>query len=104
MLVNVTNTILGSEKAMGLYEMHEQASDSSGFRRYQIIHVIRDDKIAEFRTDMGKASLWKGVKQLRIPSYMEHTVDELKGLAIELRNETELDVHDWLELETFHNA
>ncbi len=103
-LVNVANTIWGNEHCMGLYEIHEQAPDSSGFRRYQIIHVIRDGRIAEFRTDMGKANLWKGVKQLRIPSFMEHTVDELKGLAIELRNETEIDVKDWLEIDTMKLA
>ena len=92
-------TILGNERCMGLYEIHEQSPDSRGFHRYQIIHVLRDGVISEFRRDMGLASKFKGVKQLRIPSYMEHTVDELMGLAIELRNETEIDLLDLLELD-----
>ncbi len=103
-LVNTCQTILGNEKAMGLYEMHEQSPDSSGFHRYQIIHVLRDGVMSEFRRDMGLASKFKGVKQLRIPSYMEHTVDELMGLAIELRNETEIDLPDLLELDKYKLA
>lgn len=98
-LIPVANTITGNEKAFGLYEIHEQSPSSRGFHRYQIIHVIRDGAICEWRKDMGLAKNWKGVKQLRIPSLMEHTVDELMGLADELRNETEIDIKDWLELE-----
>ncbi len=98
-IVLVANTITGNEKAMGLYEIHEQSPNSQGFHRYQIIHVIRDGRIAEFRKDMGLASNFKGVKQLRIPSYMEHTVDELMGLADELRYEHEIDYMDLLQLD-----
>lgn len=95
MITPIATTILGDEKAMGLYEIHEQSPNSSGFHRYQIIHVVRDGYIAEFRTDMGLAKNFKGVKQLRIPSYMEHTVDELMGIAEDLRNEVTVD-HDEL--------
>ncbi len=98
-LVNVANTIFGSEKAMGLYESHEQSPDSSGFHRYQIIHVIRDGKVAEWRKDMGLVSKWKGVKYLIIPALLEHTVDELLDLADELRNEKGIDVKDLLSLD-----
>jgi len=91
----IATTIFGNEKAMGLYEMHLQSPLSKGFHRYQIIHVIRDGYIAEFRRDMGLAKKYKGVKQLRIPSYMEHTVDELMGMAEDLRNEVTVD-HDEL--------
>lgn len=103
-IVPTATTILGNEKAMGLYEIHEQSPDSRGFHRYQIIHVLRDGVMSEFRRDMGLASNFKGVKQLRIPSYMEHTVDELMGLAIELRNETEIDLPDLLELDEYKLA
>lgn len=103
-LILATNTVLGDEKAWGLYEINEQAPNYEGFHRYQIIHVVRDGKICEFRTDMGLASKYKGVKQLRIPSYMEHTVDELMSLATELRNETDIDIKDWLELEDYKPA
>jgi hypothetical protein len=93
----VATTILGSEKAYGLYEVHIQSPDSSGFHRYQIIHVLRDGQLAEYREDMGLASKFKGVKQIRIPSYMEHSVDELKDMATYFRNETDVDVAELLE-------
>lgn len=103
-LVLVANTIMGGEKAWGLYEMNEQAPNYRGFHRYQIIHVVRDGMIAEFRKDMGLSSKYRGVKQLRIPSYMEHTVDELMNLADELRYEHELDYKDFLQLDKVNVA
>ena len=74
-LVLVANTIIGNEKAWGVFELDRQSPGYSGIHRYQIIQVNRDGKIAEFRRDLGLASKFKGVKQLRIPSLWEHTVD-----------------------------
>ena len=104
MLIRVATTILGDEKAWGLFEMHEQSPDSKGFHRYQIVQVVRDGRLAEWRKDMGLASNWKGVKQLRIPALLEHSVDELMDLADYLRNETEIDVLDFLELDRYKPA
>lgn len=84
--------------------MHEQSPDSKGFHRYQIIQVVRDGRIAEWRKDMGLAGNFKGVKQLRIPALLEHTVDELMDMADYLRNETEIDVLDFLELNSYKPA
>ena len=103
-IVLVANTISGNEKAMGLYEMAEQSPVSKGFHRYQIIHVIRNGKLAEFRKDMGLAKRWKGAKYLRIPSLMEHTVDELMDLADELRYEHKIDYKDLLNLDRVNLA
>ncbi len=98
-IIVVANTILGEELAVALYEIHEQAPDYSGFHRYQIIQVIRGDRIAEFRTDMGFASQWKGINQIRIPSILEYTVDELKDLADEFRGRPLIDVKELCELD-----
>jgi len=95
----VATTIIGSEKAYGLTEINEQSPGSKGFHRYQVIQVNRDGHLANFRRDMGPVSNFKGVKQLRIPSLFEHTVDELMDMAVELRNETEIDIKDWLKLD-----
>ena len=81
-----------------LNEMNEQAP-GGGMHRYQVIRVVRDGILSEWRKDMGLVSKWKGVKQLRIPSFNEHTVDELMDLADYLRSETELDIKDFLELD-----
>ena len=103
-LMIVAQTINGNEKAMGLFETHEQAPDYSGFHRYQVIYVVRDGRVAEWRKDMGLARNFKGINQLRIPSFMEHTVDELMNLADELRGTVEMDIKDRFELEKYKPA
>jgi len=98
-VLSVATTILGNEKAWAYQEVHLQSPGSHGRRRYRIILVNRDGNLAEYREDMGSVKLWKGVKELNIPSLWCHSVDELLGLAEELRNETEIDLKDWLELD-----
>ena len=49
---------------------------------------------------MGMADNFNGVSQLRIPSYMEHTVDELKAMANELRTH-KFDIKGYLELNKY---
>ena len=97
-------TATGSEKCMGLYETAMQAPDFSGFRRYQVIIVNRDGNLAELKRDLGKAENWKGVRYINIPSYWEHTVDEVIGLAEELRGDPQLDIKDFVQLDNFKHA
>ena len=99
-ILPVVDKIFGDEKAISLYEMHLQSPGSRGFHRYQIIHVPRNGVICEWRKDMGKASNFKGINQLRIPSLMVHTVDELKGIADSLRA-SKFDVKDFLGLDKY---
>ncbi len=98
-IIIATNTIVGDEKAYSLAEMNEMCPDYSGFHRYQIIQVNRDGKLAQFRFDMGSVNKYKGVKQLRIPSLWEHSVDELRFLADELRYYHNFDYKDYLKLD-----
>lgn len=104
MLTRIASTILGNEKALALYEMHEQSPDHSGFHRYQIIFVVRDGEAAEWRKDMGLAKNFKGVNQLRIPSYLELSVDECMDIADWLREEIEIDIKDFLQLDYYKPA
>ena len=100
---NITPTvdkIFGDEKAIALYEIHEQSPGFRGFHRYQIIQVPRNGIVCEWRKDMGSADNYKGISQLRIPSYMEHTVDELKAIANELRTHR-FDIKGFLELNKY---
>ncbi len=76
-----------------------QSPDSTCFHRYRIILVNRDGKLAEYREDMGKASKYKGAKQLNIPSLWEHTVAELIDLANQLRWDVDIDIKDWLQID-----
>jgi hypothetical protein len=99
-ILPVADKIFGDEKAIALYEMHLQSPGFKGFHRYQIIHVPRNGVICEWRKDMGSADNYKGINQLRIPSMMEHTVDELKEIANELRV-PKFDLRDFLELDKY---
>jgi hypothetical protein len=102
----ITTTVTGNEKAYAYFEVHQQSPSSKGFQRYRVIFVNRDGKLAEYREDMGKASKFKGVRQLSIPSFWEHSVDELKGIADELRNldNDKLDIAELLELDKYKLA
>jgi len=89
-----THYINEDEPCLGLFELELQSPGSKGFHRYQIIYVMRGEKPAEFRKDMGLASEFNH-DQLRIPGgaydpdtdkyYVEHTVGELRQIADQLR-------------------
>jgi hypothetical protein len=99
-ILPAVDKIFGGEKAIALYEMHLQSPGCHGFHRYQIIHVPRNGIVCEWRKDMGSADNYMGISQLRIPSMMEHTVDELKEIANELRV-PKFDLRDFLELDKY---
>ena len=100
----ITTTVIGDEKAWLYQEVHLQSPQNRGFHRYRRILVNRGGNIAEYSEDMGLVKDFKGVKQINIPSVWEHTVDELLDLADYLRNTTDIDLKDWLELESFNAA
>jgi hypothetical protein len=95
----IATTVTGDEKAYAYQEVNLQSPGNRGFHRYRIILVNRDGNIAEFRQDMGPIDQWVGTRQINIPSFWEHTVDELRDLGENLRYETKIDVFDWLELD-----
>ena len=104
MIIPATLAVHGNEKAYGLQEAHLQSPGSRGFHRYRIIMVNRGGVIAEYREDMGLAKNFKGIRQFNVPSLWEHSVDELLGIADVLRNETFIDIKDWLGLENYKPA
>lgn len=81
--------VLPDEAAYGLSEVNLLGPWVEGvgetMRRYQIIYVNRDDRLAEYREDLGLASDFDAIT-FRIPSLWEHTVGELKDIATDLRN------------------
>ncbi len=104
MIIPATLSVNGNEKAYSLQEVHLQSPGSRGFHRYRILMVNRDGKLAEYREDMGLASKFKGIRQFNVPSIWEHSVDELLEIANVLRNETFIDVKEWLGLENYKPA
>ena len=78
------------EPAFNLVELDLQAPDNSGWRRYQIISVVRGERLAEYREDLGPAKDFSA-DAFRIPGgvwdaatrRMEvlHSVGELREVA-----------------------
>ena len=78
------------EPAFNLSEVNLQAPDSSGWRRYQIIYVVRGERMAEYREDLGPKDNFTA-DAFRIPGgvwdastkRMEvlHSVGELREIA-----------------------
>ena len=78
------------EPAFNLSEVNLQAPDSSGWRRYQIIYVVRGERMAEYREDLGPKDNFTAAA-FRIPGgvwdastkRMEvlHSVGELREIA-----------------------
>jgi len=95
-MITGTTYIAQDEPCFLLCEMNLKSADQTKRRRYQIIYVIRDDKIAEYREDIGPASK---IDQFRIPGgaiedgriHIEHTVAELKEIADIMRDKPSLD-------------
>ena len=104
MIILATSYVLPDEKANSYQEVHLQSPDYRGFHRYRILIVNRDGKLAEYREDMGLAKNFKGIRQFNVPSLWEHSVAELLGIADTLRNETFIDISDWLGLNEYKPA
>ena len=78
------------EPAFNLSEVNLQAPDNSGWRRYQIIYVVRGERMAEYREDLGPKDDFSA-DSFRIPGgvwdantkRMEvlHSVGELREIA-----------------------
>lgn len=88
-----TNAVSMDEPCLGLVEVNLQSPGSKGFRRYQIITVIRNDGKAECWRNLGKAARWK-IDQFRILGGVQadngrfeivHTVGELYDIATYMR-------------------
>jgi hypothetical protein len=89
-------TVSMDEPCFGLSEVDLQSPKSRGFHRYQILTVVRGDRLAEMRRDLGVARKFKAVQQFRIPGGVVneatgkgeilHTVGELIDIADFLRD------------------
>ena len=98
-----TNYVLKDEKAFSLSEVNEQSPNNKGLHRYQRIVVIRDDKPALYRKDLGEAIKFKGVDQMIIPSYMAHTVAELQWMATQYRFTELFDKRELAHVDKYKN-
>lgn len=99
-IMPATTWVLADEPCCSLSELNEMAPDFHSLRRYQILHVVRGDRLAEYRTDLGLASDFRALpfqivggfmdgKTGRI--YIEETVSRMKDMADQMRNRDESD-------------
>ena len=89
-LVPVALFVRMDEPCMGLFELNQMSPDFKGVRRYQIIRVLRGDRIAEWRKDLGPRTAFIA-PEFRVPGgvidektgrfEILHTVGELKDIA-----------------------
>ena len=94
----LTDYILPDEKAWRLVEIvmtpyamsrgrtRFKPKTMIGRRRWQVVWVNRDDRLAQHITDMGDASLFNR-GPVNIPGLFEHTVAELREIADQWRND-----------------
>ena len=94
-LTLVTNMASMDEPCFGLSEVHLQSPGSRGVHRYQVLGVIRGDRLAQFMRDLGPAENFAQIDQFRVPGGVRddrtgryevvHTVGELIDIADYLR-------------------
>lgn len=79
---------------MGLFELDFPAPGTGKQHRFQIILVVRNGKVVEYREDLGPAADYATRPQFRVPGgWIDdagkldpvHTVGELRDIADELR-------------------
>jgi len=82
------------EPAFELKEINLQGPPDEGWRRYQLIRVVRSDRLATFKEDLGPAEDFT-VDQFQIPAWVMddttgrveifHTVGQLREIADTMR-------------------
>jgi hypothetical protein len=84
MLVAGTTLVSNDEKCALLAEVNLRSPDSRGFRRYQILYVVRNDQLTECRIDLGPRENFTAA-QFRVlggwEHHIDHTVGELRDIA-----------------------
>lgn len=76
----VTIVIHPDEKAWSLREINLVRPPTHQWHRWQIVTVVRNDRLAEWWNDLGPSASFP-VQQFEVPSLGEHTVGELLDIA-----------------------
>tara|TARA_R100000306_G_scaffold61100_1_gene62815 strand:- start:1312 stop:1752 length:441 start_codon:yes stop_codon:yes gene_type:complete len=94
LIETATIAISLDEPAFELKELNLQGPPAKGWRRYQLIRVVRSDRLATFKEDLGPAKDFT-VDQFQIPAWVMdditgrveifHTVGQLREIADTMR-------------------
>ena len=101
-LIVAATTIQPNEPAWALSEVIEHKQGTDAAHRYQTIWVARDDRLVEWRADLGPATQWPWAKQFRLIGgevdkrgrghlHVYETVGSLQGVADEMRNRSKAE-------------
>ena len=94
-IVLKVDTVDPNEGCYNLSELDQQSPGNHGWHRYQIIIVVRNDTLAEYREDLGPRTNFPNSNQFRISGYDDpngwpcniiETVGRLKAFAEDMRN------------------
>lgn len=96
-----TDFVLEDEPCFNLAEVNLMAPKDGKWHRYQIVVVIRNGELAEYRKDMGLRTKFKA-HQFRVMGgvidkkkiYIEETVGSLRQEADQMRDETPLNIRE----------
>lgn len=80
-----TTMVHENERAMSLRELNLVRPPKYHNRRYQIITVVRDDRLTEWWDDLGPAENFTA-PEFEIPALFEHSVAELRDMALAQRD------------------
>lgn len=91
MRVRVATVVTPDEPCYLLQEKIEQAPGNRGWRRVQILTVVRGDKLVDTATTLGPAE-WYQAPEFQVlggwGKYIEHTVGECREMADMQRDPT----------------
>jgi hypothetical protein len=87
------------EPAFNLSEVYLLTPDSAAWNRYQVILVIRGDKLAEFQRDLGPRDKFS-VGEFRIPGGLTHTNGKIEivhtvGELVDIADTLRMDSDSW---------
>ena len=110
-LYKATHYVTDDEPCMNLAEVNLVSPHDGKWHRYEILMVIREDELAEYRRDMGLRSKFKHKEKpdgLRIVGgfydpftherCIEETVGRLRDMAFQIREAPAFDKQDLPEL------
>lgn len=83
--IGIAHEVSKDEKALRLAERNLMRPDSKGVNRYQLIYVVRNDKLAVYREDMGPSDNYTAL-EFEIWSGWQDSVAYLRDMANKQRN------------------
>lgn len=95
-----TQWVSEDDPCIEAYEQDVMAPDNSGFHRYEVYRVMRNDRIAEYRQDKGSSDNFRGIEPVVILGGLVYpdgkmeifeTVGRMRDMIDQYRNHVHFD-------------